>query len=111
MYLNQQPQFNPGDTAYTNTVLDTIRGEQNVNGGRNILQELLFNPVDSHPIYSPMMQGMESFKKPFIADFLRELLGIPTPQQHSLGSEYYDDLNTNPNKQQELLRQQRYEQR
>ena len=66
MNINKPTQFGPGDTAYTNTVLDNIRGEQNVNGGRNILQELLFNPVDSHPIYSPMMQGIESFKKPFV---------------------------------------------
>ena len=108
MNINKPTQFNPGDTAYTNTVLDDIMGEQNVNGGRNILQELLFNPVDDHPIYSPAMKGMEAFKKPFIADFLRNMLGIPTPQQHSIDSEYYDDLNTNTDKQQELLRQQRY---
>ena len=61
MNINQPTQFNPGDTAYTNTVLDNIMGEQNVNGGRNILQELLFNPVGDHPLYSPAMRGMEAF--------------------------------------------------
>ena len=111
MNINKPTQFGPGDTAYTNTVLDNIMGEQHVNEGRNLLQQLLFNPVADHPIYSPIMEGMELFKKPVVADFLRELLGIPSPQQHSLGSEYYDDLNINTDKQQELLRQQRYEQR
>ena len=109
MNINKPTQFGPGDTAYTNTPLENMRGEKYVNGGRNILQQLLFNTVEDHPIYSLIMEGMELFKKPVVADFLRELLGIPTPQQHSLGSEYYDDLNINTDKQQELLRQQRYQ--
>ena len=47
----------------------------------------------------------KSFKKPFVADYLRELLNMPAPMKHSIGSDYYNDLNTNTDKQQELLEQ------
>lgn len=99
MNINQPTQFNPGDTAYTNTVLDDIRGERNVNGGRNILQELLFSPW--------IAEGWQSFKKPFVADYLRELMGIPSPMK-DIGSDYYKDLSTDTAKQQELLKQLEY---
>ncbi len=67
MNINQPTQFNPGETAYTNTVLDNIKGEPNVNGGRNILQELLFSPW--------MAEGWKDFKKPWLVDLMRSALG------------------------------------
>ena len=99
-FINKPTQFGPGDTAYTNTVLDNIMGEQNVNGGRNILQELLFNPVGDHPLYSPVMKGMEEFKKPWLNDMIAphinpgliELLGkmFASPQDTTIGQGDFD---------------------
>ena len=99
-FINKPTQFGPGDTAYTNTVLDNIMGEQNVNGGRNILQELLFNPVGDHPLYSPAMKGVEAFKKPWLNDMIAphinpgliELLGkmFASPQDTTIGQGDFD---------------------
>ena len=107
MNINQPTQFNPGDTAYTNTVLDTIRGEPNVNGGRNILQELLFSPW--------IAEGWKDFKKPWLVDLMRSALGedaveaignwVVPPTKIEQG---FYDMSKNPELQQRYLESRRY---
>ena len=108
MNMNKMTQFNPGDTAYTNTVLDNIKGERNVNGGRNILQELLFSPV--------IAESYEQYiKNPVVVDFLRKTFGddvidaigsrFAKPSQIPMGM---FDMSKDTDLQQRFLKSQKY---
>jgi|LULV01.1.fsa_nt_gb hypothetical protein len=70
MNTNKMTQFNPGDMARYPTMLDQLRGERNVNGGRNIMQQILFNAIsDGNPLLTPIVNTVRD------PNLLRKILG------------------------------------